>query len=308
MIVASIDIGTNTVLLLVARVKENSLVEQLANEYRIPRIGKGLIPGGEISADKIEGLFDILRQYQAVIKDYNCEAVYVTGTNALRIAKNGGKIGERIIHEFGWNVKIVSGEEEARLSYIGATGGLGDSNFMVIDIGGGSTELTLGNGPELKFRKSYPVGVVSATEEFFRSDPPEKAAIRAFKEKLSVIFQKTDELNYAPGKAIALAGTPTTLACILNDLHSFNEDMVEGSILSKKDIEIMIDNLSVMSSAEILKRYKTVVKGREDLILSGALILSYIMELNGLDKVVVSTKGIRYGAIYQHLKRDNQQF
>lgn len=302
MIVASIDIGTNTVLLLIARVMDDLTLIPVANEYRIPRIGKGLVDGGIISDEKVNSLFDILEQYSGIIREHNCDTVYVIATNALRIARNGEKIAERIRNRYGWDTRIVTGDEEAGLSFIGATGGFGDSKMLVIDIGGGSTELSFGIHGKLKFRKSFPVGVVSASEKFFRNDPANEAEINVFREKLKEIFGNAQDLKYAPDHAVALAGTPTTLACMLKNLPAFDEDKVEGSILTKENIKLMIEKLSGMNSAEILMKYKTVVNGREDLILSGAVILYYIMGLLDLNEVIVSTKGIRYGAIIRNLR------
>ncbi len=298
MIVASIDIGTNTVLLLIASVSDDTQIETLRNEYRIPRIGKGLLPGGNITEEKITELFTVLETYSEIINKYNCERTLVTATNAFRIAANGEEIANEIRDKYNWEVKIVTGVEEARLSYLGAISGVNSSQEMlVIDIGGGSTELTFGKGQKLSFRESFKTGVVSASEKFFLNDPPLKTEIEKFRNELSTMFTKLRDMDYAPDLAIALAGTPTTLACIKQNLEQFDEGLVEGSILSYEDIEEMINLLSEFSIKEIRNRYKAVVNGREDLILSGAIILLFIMEILKIDNVLVSTKGIRFGAI-----------
>jgi len=298
MIVASIDIGTNTVLLLIARVSKNAQIETLHNEYRIPRVGKGLMTGGNITEEKVRELFTVLDIYSGIIKRYNCERTFVTATNAFRIASNGVKIATKIRKKFSWEVEIVTGFEEARLSYLGAISGVDTGREMlVIDIGGGSTEFTFGKGPEMRFRESFKTGVVSASEKYFINDPPLKTEIEKFRNELPVLFKRLKDLNYAPESAIALAGTPTTLACIKKNLDQFDENIVEGSILSCQDIEGMINTLAELSIKEIQDKFKAIVSGREDLILSGAIILLFIMELSNIDNVIVSTKGVRFGAI-----------
>lgn len=298
MIVASIDIGTNTVLLLIAKAGNKRKLQTILDEYRIPRVGKGLLPDKNISDDRIHALFNVLNEYYILIKDHKCDKVVVTATNALRTALNGKEIAHRITDEFGWNVNIVTGVEEANLSYLGAVSGINNkSDKMVIDIGGGSTELTIGTAKEMKFRESFHTGVVSGSERFFKNDPPLKSEIDALRKHLSDIFSKLKTKAYAPIMTIALAGTPTTLACMKQNLEHFDEEKVEGSKLSYIDVKEMVDKLSVLSSYDILNEYKAIVSGRQDLILTGAVILLFIMDMLKIDNVFVSTKGLRYGAI-----------
>ena len=175
MTIASIDIGTNTVLLLIAEVTKNLQIKSLLDKYRIPRIGKGLLPNGQISEDKINDLIIILSEYKKIIELYHCERILITATNAMRIAINRDQIAAKIYELFGWVVNIVPAKEEARLSYLGAVYGYSESGTtVVIDIGGGSTELIFGKQTEIKFIKSFQIGVVSGTETYLKNDPPTK--------------------------------------------------------------------------------------------------------------------------------------
>ncbi|MCH7774583.1 MAG: Ppx/GppA family phosphatase, partial [Bacteroidetes bacterium] len=146
MIIASIDIGTNTVLLLIAEVDETSFeITPLLNEYRMPRIGRGLKLTENITADRIKKLFTVLSEYQSIISKYNVDDVLVTATNALRIAANSVEIVERIKKQLLWNVNIVSCKLEAEYAFLGVVPfPIKNKNNLVIDIGGGSTELILG--------------------------------------------------------------------------------------------------------------------------------------------------------------------
>ncbi len=304
MIIASIDIGTNTVLLLIAEVDNKKQLKTILNEYRIPRIGKGLLPGNPISEEKVNELLTVLAQYAKIITANNCTKVLVTATNAFRIASNQSNIAKLIKDRFNWNVNIVSGEDEAYLSYLGAISNFSEKEeIFVIDIGGGSTELIFGNGADVNYRKSYSTGVVSESERFFKNNPPLEQELQNFDNYLNIVFSDLSLLNYSLTKSIALAGTPTTLACMALNLEIYDEGKIEGHILGSNDIKKLESELSIMSNNEIAKNYKSVVKGREDLILAGCIILLKIMELKNISNIIVSTKGIRYGAIIKEFMR-----
>ncbi len=305
MTIASIDIGTNTVILLVAEVvKDSRELLALRNEFRIPRMGKGLTPGNPFEEKAINTLMKILDEFDIIIKQYHCNTVLVKATNAFRIASNGQEIAKQITSKFGYNFEIVPGEKEAILSFLGGITSSSDKNkkTLVIDIGGGSTELIFGNGNEVFYKKSFPVGVVSGTEKFFSSDPPSQNEVESFKEHISSTFHELQFQNLDIEKAIAIAGTPTTLAAIKLDIDTFDESLVEGCILDYIEIEKFVSILSGISSKDILTKFKTVVSGREDVLLAGTTILSELMKLLNLKKVSVSTRGIRYGAIIDYIK------
>ena len=173
--IASIDIGSNTVLLLIADLDSDSReLKTVLNLYEMPRIGKGLSPGKPISDSSQNQLFWVLDKYSEVIKNNNCEITIVTATNAFRIASNKDSISEQISQKYGYSVDIINGETEAYYSYLGASSILENSDrILVIDIGGGSTELLLGDINSIIFRKSFSVGAVVIKETYFAADPPE---------------------------------------------------------------------------------------------------------------------------------------
>ncbi len=303
MIVASIDIGTNTILLLVAEVnRSNREIKTIKNFHRIPRIGKGLQPDTPMREENIKRMFTVLTEYSEIINEYKCEKILISGTNALRISSNKNEIINKIKTHFGFELNIISGQDEAGFSYFGAISNTKDAiNSLVIDIGGGSTEIIYGNGNEILFSKSFNIGVVSGTENYLTSDPPSKEQIHNLKLFSGKTFFELTKGVFAIDSAIAIAGTPTTLACIKHELKSYDEDIVEGSTLSSKEMEKFTDELSELSSKEILNKYFQIVKGREDVLLAGTIILKDIMSVFNLNEVKVSTKGIRYGAIINWL-------
>lgn len=302
MIIASIDIGTNTVLLLIAKAdKTTGNVDSIINEYRMPRLGKDLLPGQKILPDRIEKLYKILNEYQEIIRSHNAEKVIVTATNALRIASNSNIIVNEIKKRFEYEVDIIDGKTEAKYAFLGSIPvSYKDKNNLVIDIGGGSTELILGKNDNFSFLKSFPIGSVGATENFFQNNPVKKNDLEKLKNQLENIFNEIKSLP-APEITVAIAGTPTTLFCMSKGLNEYDDSAVEGSSLSREELSNLIGKISLLSSTQIKKNYGNVMRGREDIILAGAYILLNIMRLLNLPEVLVSSRGIRYGVIVNYI-------
>ena len=303
MIIASIDIGTNTVLLLIADVNESSLeITPLLNEYRMPRIGRGLKLKENIAEDRIEKLFSVLSKYKSIISKYNVDDVLVTATNALRIAANSAEIVKRIKKQFSWNVNIISGKTEAEFAFLGAVPvSTKNKNNLVIDIGGGSTELITGRQNNIEYRKSFQIGSVSATEIYLKNSPPLDKELSELKFELQTIFAEIKS-KLAPIITYSIAGTPTTLFCMVNEIENFDDSIVDGGILKYEEISRIIKELKILSPEEIRNRYGKIMRGREDIILGGSIILLNIMMLLNLSDIIVSSRGIRYGAIVSFLK------
>ena len=303
MIVASIDIGTNTVLLLIAEVNLDNLnLTPIKEETRMPRIGQGTKKNGLISSEKIELLYSILKEYDKIIKTHKCDHVILTGTNAFRIATNTSSIIKEIKQRFNYELNVVSGETEAKLAFLGATSSIKDNeNIMVIDIGGSSTEIITGNKNKIFSDVSLQIGSVVATENFLKQSPPLMSEIKYLEneiEKLISDVHLTDETN----NLVAIAGTATTAACMVLGLKEFREELVNNFELNQEMITKLLDDLFKLNASDILMQYGNVMRGREDIILAGIIILNQIMKKIGFQKVLVSTRGIRYGAIINHFQ------
>ncbi len=298
--VASIDIGTNTVILLIAEIDyENKVIHPLINEYRMPRIGKELNVNGIIAKPKIKQLINILKEYLLLAEKYGCEYILTAGTNAFRRANNSNEIIDEIYNSNNLKVDIVTKDKEAELSYLGAVFPNMSSERTVIDIGGGSTEIIYGRDSQIIFRKSFPVGVVNLSEKYLRMDPPISDEIFNLIEYISNIF--IDELNIIPSEisSIAVAGTPTSLAAIKRNLKEYRENIVDDTILTKCDLQNFITHFSSYKTSDLLDLYPNILNGREDIILSGTLLLYKLCELLKINEVKVSTKGIRYGLLIE---------
>lgn len=305
MTVASIDIGSNTVLLLIAEVDDKGNVKSKLNLYRAPRISKGLTADNYISKEKIAALKSVLSEYHSVISDYNCKHVYLVGTNALRIANNSFEIIKEIKNDFGWDIKIIAGDEEARLSFLGATYHLKSSDAKIVfDIGGGSTEIIIGNDTTITFKKSFHTGVVSLTERFLKHNPPTDEEIFMATDRLTKLFSEIKLDKTTDYNVIAVAGTPTTLSCIKQNIKIYDEKLVDDSILTINDVQEISSRLSTMKSEQIAGEFGQVVDGREDVLFAGTLILINIMKVLRAEKMIVSNKGLRYGVIVDQLKKN----
>ena len=305
MIVASIDIGTNTVLLLIAKVESNTCkLTPLVKEYRMPRIGQRTKISGLITEEKIKKLLSVLDEYNKIIDKFKCDKVIVNGTNAFRMARNTASIKKLIEDLYGYELNVISGEKEAEFAYLGAISELQEQPLTtVIDIGGSSTEIIFGRGNEINSKDSLQIGSVVATENFLLHTPPLQSEIKDLEVEVNKLLSKI-ELIEKPEKAIAIAGTATTVACMVLGIKEFQESSVNNFVIGRHKLLKLLEDLFILSSNAILLKYGKVMEEREDLILAGIIILYQFMKSCDFENVTVSTRGIRYGAIIDYLKNE----
>ena len=308
MTIASIDIGTNTILLLIAKLNlSDKTINVILEDQKIPRIGEGLKPGGKILAGKVDLLLDILASYRNLADKYGCNKILLTATNAFRIASNKKDLIEKIKDHLNLEVNVVSGLDEAKLTFLGCTHDNSTSeSFTVIDIGGGSTEIIFGSRDNIFSICSLPLGVVALTEKYFSNDPPDNSEIDNVKTIIRDQLKNSIKEFSKFQTTIAVAGTPTTLACIKKGLKRYDESLIEGEILTQDELAIFLNQLSKMNSLGIKNKFGSIVEGRHDVLLAGTILLNEILHYIQADEVVVSTRGLRYGAIYQHLNEADQ--
>lgn len=301
--IASIDIGTNTVLLLIAEINNYNL-KVLREEFRIPRIGKDISSRKQINVDSIEKLKSIIKEYDSICKEYKVDKIFCVGTAPFRQAINSFEVIYEIYKSTGIKIKVLSADEEAQLTFIGGISSfhrvLNSEYFMVIDIGGGSTELILGTSNNILIKKSYPIGAVILRDKFFYSFPY-TFPLQKIIDFLTEVFSNIYEFEKQNAIGIAVAGTPTTLVSIKLGLTQFNESLVDKLPLEIEFLIEFIKRTYNVSPLEILKQYPSVVPGREDVILPGAIILYFLMNKLNLAKIFTSTRGVRYGAIFKEL-------
>lgn len=298
--IASVDIGSNTVILLVCEYNSGKLIT-LKNEYRIPRISKGLSETGEISKEKIEELKIILSEYLSIISQYKCAHLLINATAAFRKAANSQLIIDECKYLLGINIQVISGETEAKYSFLGALLSSKNENNVVIDIGGGSTEVIYGNKEGILFSKSHPVGAVNLTEIFVKEYPIDDNVVAELSNHIDIVFSSLTT-NFNNFGIIAVAGTPTSLFCMIKNEKIYSDLFVNNGIITLGDLITISSLLQKSIPDEILRQYGNVVEGRNDVIYTGSLLLLKLLQKFNKDSLLVSTTGIRYGAIVSFLE------
>lgn len=316
---ASIDIGTNTVLLLVANIR-NGLIEVLHEDERMPRLGNGVDQHRNLSVDSMERVIGVLIEYRNYIYDrFGVIPVVVTGTSAVRDAENRIEFLWLVEEATGYRVRILSQREETGITFKGALSVLDprvssfiqtetrrnatDADFMVIDIGGGSTEVAIGgNDGDLSFGYSFNMGSVRFSERYLKESPPRD-------ENLDIAVQAINEMvGQAPFSkfignqtiAVGVAGTAITLQYLVQSIvrgTKFVDEAPKGQFIQLREIEEVYQKLRNLTTAEIRAINPGLMEGREDIILAGTLILISILKHAGIDRFAVSTGGIRHGAL-----------
>ena len=298
--VAVLDIGSNSTRLLVARLKGRRITE-LARDSTVTRLGAGVDRSGELSADGVARVHAVLERDARVIAEHGCERSIAVLTSAVRDSANGEAFAASLRERYGIEPHVLRGEQEARLTYLGACGERDPSDTtptLVLDIGGGSTELVIGTGTELRFRVSTQAGVVRQTERHLAGDPPSAAELRALTDDVDAILEAAvpAEQRAAVTRGIAVAGTATSLAAIAQGLDPYDPARVHGYRLSAAECDRILDELAAMNLDQ-----RRAVPGlhpdRAPTILAGVLIFREVLRRFGLSVIEVSEHDILRGAI-----------
>jgi exopolyphosphatase/guanosine-5'-triphosphate,3'-diphosphate pyrophosphatase len=292
---AVIDIGSNSTRLLVADVEDGS-VEPVERRSTVTRLGRGVDLSGQLAAEAIEAACAAIDPYVATLQELGAEKVDAIATSAVRDASNGGAFVAELRERFALSARVLGGEEEARLTYIGATSETApEVPTLVVDIGGGSTELIVGNGREIEWHASLQAGVVRHTERHLVHDPPTPVELEALAADLRGLIEAA--ATAAPGAeaGIAVAGTPTSLAAIELELEPYDPRRVHGHVLELGSVQRMLSQLAATPLAE-----RTQIRGlhadRAPTIVAGVVTLAEAMRAFDLDRVTVSEHDILYGA------------
>lgn len=291
--VGTIDLGTNTCLLLISEYVNNKVVT-LGDYQEMPRLGKGVDKERVISDSMFVKIRGIFLKYKKLCEENDCETIFAFGTSALRDATNKSEFINYISSETGIEINVIDGKKEAKLSFEGALIDITNkSSQVVLDIGGGSTEVSLLNNGRL-VSISMNVGSVRLKEKFF-SESHNIVALNKAEQFLLNNFVSLAYLNFENYSLTGVAGTVTTLSAINQDLKKFDIDKVNNSVLRLTDVERIFCALIEMTDEEI-QNSAEYLKGRSDIITSGAFILLHFMKHFKFEKINVSTKGLRYGA------------
>lgn len=296
--IAAIDVGTNSVLLSVALVEDGQLVI-LDQRATVTRLGQGVDQTGRLHPDAELRTLDCLRSYRAIMDGHRVARGAAVGTSALRDAHGGAAFLAAASQILGFALEVVSGQIEAELTFNGALVGLQiDGPSCVFDIGGGSTELIIGDATSgaIDTATSLNVGSVRLTERLGLDDPPSA-------EQRSALYAAVDEqlarfdLDRARGLCVVgVAGTVTTLAAILMGMDSYDASRIHGAIVRAEALKKLSEELLLLPVSERLK-LSGLTLGRADVIGAGAVLCSAIVERTGASELIVSDRGVRFGLL-----------
>ncbi|HUM12808.1 MAG TPA: Ppx/GppA phosphatase family protein [Myxococcaceae bacterium] len=296
---AAVDVGTNSVLLLVAERGLDGVVRPVREEADITRLGRGVDRTGLLSDEGMEATLEVLARYAALARADGARALVVIATSAARDARNGAEFLDRARERAGATVEILSGSEEARLSYLAVARDFGAEagapGLLAIDVGGGSTELVHGSGDTVLFRVSLDIGSVRLTERCVRSDPPaprEQEAVRA------AVRAALARLPTFPrgARAVGVAGTVTSLFAIAQAIEPYDAGRVHGGWLSMADIARVRAQLCALPLPE-RKLLPGMQPKRADVLPAGALLFETVLSHLDLPGAHVSDRGLRWGVL-----------
>jgi exopolyphosphatase / guanosine-5'-triphosphate,3'-diphosphate pyrophosphatase len=297
---AVVDIGTNSTRLFIADVSDGRVGEVLERRTEITRLGAGVDADGRLSDEAMERVFVVLDSYRRLIHRFRVEDAVAVLTSAVRDAANGAEFAAEVLNRWALDPYILTGEEEARLTFLGATSERDPSDLtpiLVLDIGGGSTEFVIGIGREMQFHVSTQAGVVRQTERHLHADPPPAAERDAVARDVReiLIAGVPEQWRRAVQHAIAVAGTATSMASIAQELEPYDPDKVEGYVVSVSDVREICERLAGLTLAE-RRRVRGLHPDRAPTIVAGAIILLETLALFGLDEFEVSEHDILRGA------------
>jgi exopolyphosphatase/guanosine-5'-triphosphate,3'-diphosphate pyrophosphatase len=304
--IAVIDIGTNSTRLLLGEVHDTR-VEQLERRSTVTRLGQGVDSSGRLAEEAMQRVFGVLGEYKQAIEEHGATKVVVLATSAVRDSDNGDEFRAAVKERFGFELRTISGDEEAQLTFLGATSARedGEEPTLVIDIGGGSTELVIGRpgGEEPGFHVSTQAGSVRQTERHLHDDPPTRDQLDALRDDVRGIVEEGAPADVRGGvtRGIAVAGTATQLARV--DLADADAS-THGHMLELDSVREILDRLAALPLEE-RRRTPGLDPQRAPTIVAGAAILVEAMQAFGLDSVEASETDILHGAALTASTTDN---
>ncbi len=294
MISVAIDLGTNTARLLVGNI-ESGRLSTLRVEREIVRLGGGFSDESGLSTDAQQRGLDCLKRFSAIMQEFGVKHVRASATSAVRDAVNGRFFVDRVMQETGIQLTVIDGDLEGRLTLNGVISGLDvlRDNMVVLDVGGGSTEITVAEKGVPQLVRSMPLGVVRLTEGF--------GTYESMSQRISKVISKLESefslkgICLQPGsELVATAGTATTLAAIQMEMEDYDYRRVNNFLISRAEIEAIYERLLPLKPVERIS-IPGLEKGREDLIMAGILVTTHVMDTFGFSRLKVSDFGLLEG-------------
>lgn len=298
--IAVVDIGTNSTRLLVCEVEGDRVTDEFERRSTVTRLGAGVDAEGRLDTDAMDRVFTTLDEYRQLIDRSGAERSIAVLTSAVREAANGREFTQQVESRYGLTPFILSGDEEARLTFLGATSDRDPQDTtptVVIDIGGGSTEIVIGSGQEASFHVSTRAGVVRQTERHLHSDPPTDAELERTREDVRSVLREgvPEDRRHEVEHAISVAGTATSLAAIAQKLEPYDPDKVHGYRMSREQCAEILEQMAALPVAE-RREVPGLHPDRAPTIVAGIVILIEVLALFDLDEVEISEHDILRGA------------
>jgi exopolyphosphatase/guanosine-5'-triphosphate,3'-diphosphate pyrophosphatase len=298
--IAVVDIGTNSTRLLIGDVQDGRMDAELVRRSTVTRLGDGVDASGRLDEDAMGRVYDTLDDYKRLIDEHEADRSIAVLTSAVRDATNGREFADTVAERYDVEPHVLKGEDEARLTFLGATSERDPTDprpLLVVDIGGGSTELVIGAGTEMTFHVSTQAGVVRQTERHLHHDPPTADEQRALAEDVEAIIEQAvpAEQRSAAQHLIAVAGTATSLAAIAQELDPYDPEKVHGYVIDRAECERILARLAGMP-LEDRRQVTGLQPARAPTIVAGISILLVASKRFGLDEIEVSENDILRGA------------
>jgi exopolyphosphatase / guanosine-5'-triphosphate,3'-diphosphate pyrophosphatase len=299
--VGAIDIGTNTALLLVAEVIEGRITP-VVDEERFVRLGDGVDASRMISVAAEVRLIEALTEYRAIVDRHRVELIDVVATSAFRDARNRDEVARRVIDRTGFEMRAISGDVEAELTFLGGLSRLpaSDEQRLTLDIGGGSTEMTFGRIDDegvvrIDHGASTPCGAIRIRERFFPTIPPSEEQIGQAQVFIDAAFAPSRD-QVRSNEIIGTSGTTCALAILAHGRLAHESDGELRPVeLTRGQVGVWLERLMKLGEEEVLALNPTVMSGRADVFGAGLLVLDRAMEAAGAERLVVSDGGLRHG-------------
>ena len=299
-IIASIDIGSNTARLLILESTGDQKFKLLVSKRSITRLGEGIEAQGKLTEHRMQTTLKVLSRFRQICLENGDPPLFAVATSAVREASNGQEFVRLAKKETGIDIKIITWEEEARLTLEGVYWKIPHENRRVItfDIGGGSTEFILSEGEKIRDFCSTSLGVVRLTEKFITRHPVDEKEYHSLQNHLQYELQivKNKLSAFLPELLIGTAGTVTTLAALKENIYPYDPEKIHGSTFSLREAESILDDLKGKSLSQRLL-LKPIEPGREDLIIAGTAIVLETMRAFGCEILTVSEYSLREGLI-----------
>ena len=302
--IASIDIGTNTILLLIAEISRDGIMTILHDEQVFARLGKGVDAERMINTETFGRVENFLRRYKETCDRYSVDIIRAVGTSALRDAQNRIEFISSMFEKTGITIEVLSGDDEAQWTYRGGISAFEGTSelYSVIDIGGGSTEIIIGDASDVHSKTSLDLGSVRITERILKESPPETSQLIEAHEFIRSHFPISLKKEIPSTFSVGVAGTLTTLAALHQQLPSYSSEKINGYVLSYEDICAQFGVLKDKSVSQIAA-FPQISEGRADIIVAGIMILMGYMESCDLRRITVCDRGLRYGILYREVER-----